>query len=1780
MAIDWNKIDSRLNGQGEGTQSNNIDWSAVESTLGLDQSTTQNTTIDWNKVQSNLGTMEVSEPTTVFNTKQPYYIPPEQQKSYPKPPELPKQSFTGKVITFLDNVKTTLLGGFTNKEKDMMGNLEITPKGTSSNGVIPSYVNPATLDQSKQPKLENVKEQANTPEWNKWQAQKQQEARALQQKIDAAKINPEEYFIKAATFGYAGDTNKSQAVTPSQKGLELLGTIVAYSSLMHYLSPAIGGVVSKVPGGAKALEATKNAVAKYPWKVGYPLSVAKAGATGVLGGTIEKAESVDERVQNAINGGLTFAAFDAIAYPVVSFFRPTFYSIGKVERTKISEQAKTILPKGTNAEQIFTEPKTIYFRNPNDPSLVLKVTQSTVKGKANVNIIPSSSAGVDSKSLPLITKTEAELFKTDPSIYNKLVNFVSGKSITAEAPIKGNVIPPRVEATGIAKETPIGKLISYEGAPDIKTVGQYKSDILAGVKIPPIKIVNEGNGKFGIEDGKHRYQAYKELGYDKVPTVDVTNEVKTRSEEAQKVSEEVKPTVTENVKIEVPNINVNPEDNVPIIGEREVKIVNRISPTKIFTGLPVKVTNSPTTYTDGYMLLTGINKDKVSKWVQELIKRKGKAREITKETVDEIIPKENGTKLPDSPIAYKNVNGINNAYFDAGLDLPVAINAEAYRWLKNKGYSLYVTGKNNPIRLEKGGKTAGVLMPIVNDLRLSDIKKEISKKQASQNINKKVQLNSANKGDVLGFNPSNLDDPESLEAVKESDKIIKRSDIAKQLSEKLNVPIRRGKFNLKALGIFKQGPEVIRIKSGGLSTIFHEVGHFLDQHFNISNRIGVQERKSLMTEYGYKYEGQAKKQRQEAFAEFLRFMMTGQESKAKQLAPKFYDEYAALIETLPEVKTVLDTATSDYRRWREMPATAKVLSNISIGKEKGPHFFEKISNSLDVLYTSLIDDLYPISKFSKLAGKIPVQENPYILARNMRGWVGKASTFLEKGTFGKNFWEVKDGKMTPKFTGKSFRDIVKPISDKGNLNDFRVYLVSQRVLELKSRGIKTGISDKDAMESLQEISKKHPEFNVASKELYKYQDSLLRYAFENGLLGREGYTKIKELNKYRVPFYRVMEESDRLGSTNKRKVAGNLSSSIKKIKGSERDIVDPLEGIIKDTYAIISASERNNIGMAMARLARQSPEMGRMFEEVDKAKTPVNVNVKEVLEKAMGIIGKDAEGIIPPELSEIVATIFRPMQQSGPNMININFGDKTRVFQLEKELFKSLQGLNDEDIALIMRILAMPAKVLRAGATLTPDFAVRNPIRDQFSAMVFSKYGFKPGINLVSGIGETFKRGDVYDLWRMAGGEHSMFVSLDRENLQKNLKEIASGKKDKALHILRHPLDTLRIMSEIGEQATRLGEMKLGLSKMDNPIAAAFASREVTLDFARIGAKTKAMNQITAFWNANVQGTDKVVRAFKDKPFQTLVRILLGITLPSVLLYFANRNDKRYREIPQWQRDLFWIVLTPNHIYRIPKPFELGIMFGSVPERILESIDNSDPEVFDQLMKSIMDGGSPGFIPTGLIPIIENITNYSFFLDRPIVSEGKQGLPPEYQSNTYTSETAKIIGETLGYSPAKIDNLIQGYSGGLGRYATQSIDAVLKGTGLRSVPTAPAKDLADYPVIKAFVVRNPVGSSSESVNRIYNLYSKANSDMQYVNKLVKEGRLEEAQNFVKGNMEVVFAQMLNTVVDDFSKINKAKDEIRNSGVLSAQAKKDKLLQLDTAETTLAQKTLEYIKNAQ
>lgn len=1010
-------------------------------------------------------------------------------------------------------------------------------------------------------------------------------------------------------------------------------------------------------------------------------------------------------------------------------------------------------------------------------------------------------------------------------------------------------------------------------------------------------------------------------------------------------------------------------------------------------------------------------------------------------------------------------------------------------------------------------------------------------------------------GDALAFAPEAgfRRQPESSKPI---DTPQKRSEIVKTLSEKLDIPIRTGRFMHKALGIFKPRSEVIRTgKANDIEVISHEIGHALQKFLWPEARTpsGALSNKPFKAFSGELVPLATKPRagqpvEPEGFAEFVRLYVTNPDL-AREKAPGFYEFFEKELDgRSPESKEILLEARRMYDRWLKQPEIARVIAQISVGEKEKPR------RTFDDLYTATIDDLHPLQEAVKEMAKgekLKGSRNPYVLARLMRGWTGKAEHFLERSPFKFDTYEN---------VGKPLKEILKPVEK--DLDTFRAYLVSKRALELSGRKIETGILEADARKVVADHEAK---LEPIRQEVLEYQDHTLQYLKDSGMISDTAYAAMKAANKEYIPFYRVMEEGKKGYGVGKGMEARQAT---KRIKGSWRDIVDPLESIIKNTYVYINAAEKNAVGRALVDLAESKEGLGKYVEKIPTPMQGIKVSPDEISRVLKQISEKtdleieDLDGILEDGFSVFRPTAFVPKD----NIISVWKNGKRELYQVHPDIARTFQALDKESVNTIIRLLSYPARLLRAGATLTPEFIGRNPVRDQLSAFIYSKYGYVPGFDFLKGIFHVAKKDSLFWDWQKSGGAHSMLVSMDRDYLQKNLKQVLK-KHPRVESAVKNPIEALRILSELTESGTRLGEFGKGLKKegrtKEGMQAAAFASREVTLDFARMGAKTKAVNMIVAFWNANLQGHDKMIRAFKANPVTTSAKVAASITLPSLLLAYANHDDPRYKEIPRWQKDLFWIVITDDTIWRIPKPFELGILFGSIPERAMEYILDKDPDAFRD-MDETFENFIPSILPTVAVPLIENWANKSYFMGGPLVPEGKKDLLSKYQYTTRTSETAKLLGKIIDKisitpdpslaSPAKIENLIRGWSGGLGKYALDASDYVLESAGAISPPPKPEKTKADMPFVKGFVVRYP-SSTSASISKFYDDYQKASKIISTAKYLAeKEGKGLEARELLLTNNAIKAEEVYSAL----RMLSAFTDNIQNNPTMSP-AEKRKLI---------------------
>lgn len=502
-------------------------------------------------------------------------------------------------------------------------------------------------------------------------------------------------------------------------------------------------------------------------------------------------------------------------------------------------------------------------------------------------------------------------------------------------------------------------------------------------------------------------------------------------------------------------------------------------------------------------------------------------------------------------------------------------------------------------------------------------------------------------------------------------------------------------------------------------------------------------------------------------------------------------------------------------------------------------------------------------------------------------------------------------------------------------------------------------------------------------------------------------------------------------------------------------------------------------------------------------------------------------------------------------------GDK-KYYTVPGDVAKALDYYTPEEVGTVIKIARAPARLLRAGATLSAEFMARNPVRDQFSAFVYSKYGYNPFLDFGKGLFNLLGKTDLYKEYKAAGAEQSYFVSLDRQSTSITVRNLTGyKKKGRERFATLNPIEGLRMFSEWAEKGTRVGLYGKARKKGATTLEAMAEAREGTLDFGRIGSQGRAINQIVAFWNANVQGIDKMRRAFMERPGRTTMKALLGITLPSIILWFINRDDERYKALPDWQKNFFWIIPVGDDgpIIRIPKPFELGLIFGSLPERILDYIYENDPKKLVSIAGAIRDGALPSVMPTIALPGIEHLTNYSFFRERKLESLGIQRLPEGMRFTPYTTELAKTAGKATDISPIKLENWVRNWGGTLSMEALRYMDIFLDDPEVERVKK---KWYEATPGLKGFIARDPIGGASKHVEDFYkNLEEISQAEAGY-KALNKHERKEAVKYFEKNRFKIKLAKEARRTAKVLSGLRKQINSIVSDTKAASAEKRKKV----------------------
>lgn len=958
---------------------------------------------------------------------------------------------------------------------------------------------------------------------------------------------------------------------------------------------------------------------------------------------------------------------------------------------------------------------------------------------------------------------------------------------------------------------------------------------------------------------------------------------------------------------------------------------------------------------------------------------------------------------------------------------------------------------------------------------------------------------------------------------------VTRREILDAVNHLFNQRVKSGRLGKEGVGgWYNTKTDVIRSGNyGDLRVIMHELGHYVDNYFKFSNepRFNNEFNRVIQDRFGKAYDKLGMEGvRGEGYAEFFHDYVSDR-AKAKREFPEFYKHFTEKIANEPELNGITNKLSQLVHEWHRQGGAERVKGSISFESKgkvsqavdavKRGETRDVIKKAISDVYTKLVDELNPLKDLveqveRETGEKISFDDNPYMQAWLARGWAGKAEALIEHGV--------------PEHKIPAFKDIIKDIG-KNEHKEFSAYLVALHDLDLhKNKQKATFEYTEDAAVLGRHAGNER--FQKAAKEIYKYQDYLLAMLVKEGLLTAKAYHTMRKMYPHYIPFFRDMSDVGMQSFLSGGKGFIDVSSPVKRLKGSTRDIIDPLESIIKNTFQFYNAVERNHVGRTFAKLADKKG-VGQIVERVkgDKAKTDNTFNVWENGEKV--------------------------------------------TYETTPELIETMRMLDKEQSSMIMKILSYPANWLRAGATLSPEFILRNPVRDMIGAAIYSKHGFIPIVDTFKGLSLYLKKGQTYWEYKKSGAAHAAMVSLDRDYLGGQLRDIMK-RESKFTKLIKNPIEALRAMSEATEMATRLAEYdnaRKGYTGVSNrlfgkerkPLSAreaALESRDITLDFSRRGTNTKKANQVIAFFNATIQGADKMARAFKEDPRGMTVKTMLYITLPSVMLWYMNKDDERYQELPQWEKDTFWIIPGKENMYKIPKPFEAGILFGTAFERMLQYMDDKKNDRkgigFKGFGERVFDSFAPSFMPTAMIPIVEATTNYSLFRQRNIIPQSQENLPARLQYGANSSEVAKFVGDKINVSPYIVDNTIRGYGGGLAGLGLSAIDAA---SGAKENNTA--KKWYEAPGLRGFTAA-PY-QSSNSVQRVYDDYKEQE-------KLHNEFKLTGQRP--EGYDAKEFARLKNAS-DSLKNLNKASKAIINNERMSGEQKREQLDKINMRKANIA-----------
>ncbi|HEO0717136.1 TPA: hypothetical protein U5E38_001682 [Yersinia enterocolitica] len=804
------------------------------------------------------------------------------------------------------------------------------------------------------------------------------------------------------------------------------------------------------------------------------------------------------------------------------------------------------------------------------------------------------------------------------------------------------------------------------------------------------------------------------------------------------------------------------------------------------------------------------------------------------------------------------------------------------------------------------------------------------------------------------------------------------------------------------------------------------------------------------------------------------------------------------------------------------------------------------------LNTKTFDGMAPLKYAEDAAGINDARSSAYIGARMAAGAGSVTAATLEHGLPRYN----KAEGIVERQSGTGKEDALMGILDGlGNHREnFFKWIAGHRSERLMKEG-KENNFNADEIAYMKTLNRGNETLFEGQKKKYDaFIKSILDLQQDMGLIDPESRAQWEDA--WYLPYYREAENGEVKGPWTSKGIA-NQSSTVRKLKGSDLTIKDPIENLFNYVAKSVDASMKNE---AMRRSVVNLVDTG-VLEVIE---SPNKMDFER--------IGKD------------VVKVFIDGQEK---LVQVN----------DPELYRAFTMIDlERSNSTFMKAARQAKKVLTVSTTSMPDFIIRNFMRDSIHSWAINKDGFKPVTASWAGFkkalrtddslvdmmfaGATFGGGysNVYDpastaktirsVLRRKGYNDSQIHEFE-SSIARNSKEVM-GKIEQGLHKYKN-------LSEAAENANRLATYEAAIKSGKSKAQAAFESRDL-MDFSMMGASNIMINlsDMLPFFNARMQGLSKLGRGIKENPREVLKRGGM-ITAASLALMALNWDDKRYEELQDWDKDTYWHAWIGGQHIRFPKPFEIGLMFGTLPERFVRALGGKDTGAkFGKLVAhNFMETMAFNPIPQVAMPIAEAYVNYDFFKGGPIENMADSNLIAGARYNDQTSLLMREVGQATNMSPKMLDHIVMGYTGSLGGYVMGATNLLMR--NLKDYGETPAMRLDELPVIKSFFRGSDPAKSTQFTEDFYRMMTEANQINSTINSFRKQGRGDDANELIEENRgKLSQRQGLTATQKQVKALNAQIEMMRRDRILTADQKREKIDRLMATRNKLVQQTVERV----